>query len=164
MTDYKIMKTIKTIIFSIILTSALFTVVAPLTVQAVTKDTQAEIQRQMGAAGEKSGLGTPTDPRIIAANIIRTILGLLGIIFFALTVYAGYLWMTAGGEDEKVTKAKSLLMQAVIGLAIILSAYGITLFATRLAMGDYDKPYWESELLGPDWLERIWVAPAGGGD
>ena len=141
---------------------SLYVVIVPATTYAVSAGTQADIQNQLGAAGGNSGLGTPTDPRIIVANIIRTVLGLLGIIFFALTVYAGFLWMTAGGEDEKVNKAKSLLMQAVIGLAIILSAYAITLFATRLALGDYDKPYWESEMLGPSWLERIWVAPPGG--
>lgn len=131
----------------------------PLTTRAISLDTQAEIQRQMGAAGSTSGLGAPKDPRLIAADIIKTLLGLLGIIFFALTVYAGYLWMTAGGEDEKVTKAKTLLQQAIIGLAIILSAYAITLFAVKLALGNYDQVYWESETLGPSWLERVWVNP-----
>lgn len=158
------MKKTSKILLALIFSVMLCGLAAPFTVNAVSADTQADIQSQLGAAGGTSGLGTPTDPRIIAANIIRTLLGLLGMIFFGFTVYAGYLWMTAGGEDEKVTKAKSLLMQAVIGLAIILSAYAITLFATKLALGDYDKPYWESEMLGPSWLERIWVAPPGGGE
>jgi len=38
--------------------------------------------------------------------------------------------MTAGGEDEKVTKAKDILQAAVIGLVITLSAYSITYFVT----------------------------------
>jgi len=72
-----------------------------------------------------------------------------------LMVYAGFLWMTAGGVEENVTKAKSLLMQAVIGLAIVLSAYSITIFATKLALGAYDRPYYEDEYL---WFD-MWTTP-----
>lgn len=121
----------------------------PFSGQAITIDTQDEINRQMGAVGGTSGLGDPVDPRDIVASIIQVILGLIGMIFFGFTIYAGFLWMTAGGEEEKVTKAKSLLMQAVIGLAVILSAYAITLFAVKLATGSYDQygyadyiPFW----------------------
>lgn len=154
----KTSKILLVIIFSVMAVG----LVAPLAVHAVDANTQAEIQRQMGAAGGTSGLGTPVDPRIIAANIIRVLLGLLGMIFFSLTIYAGFLWMTAGGEDEKVTKAKSLLSQAVIGLVIVLSAFSITLFATKLALGSYSQTYQESELLGPGWLERLWITNNSG--
>jgi hypothetical protein len=61
-------------------------------------------------------------------KIIRIGLGLLGIIFLVLTVYAGYLWMTAAGNDEQVTKATGILKMAVIGLIIILSAYSLSYF------------------------------------
>ena len=36
--------------------------------------------------------------------------------------------MTAGGNEEKVGEAKKLLMQGVIGLAIVLAAYSIATF------------------------------------
>ena len=63
-------------------------------------------------------------------NYIKIALSLVGTIFIALTVYAGFLWMTASGEDEKVTKAKDILQAAVIGLVITVSAYSITYFVT----------------------------------
>jgi len=63
-------------------------------------------------------------------NYIKIALSLVGTIFIALTVYAGFLWMTASGEDEKVTKAKDILQAAVIGLIITVSAYSITYFVT----------------------------------
>lgn len=59
---------------------------------------------------------------------IKTFLGLLGIIFIVLIIWAGYNWMTASGNEEKVTKAKSTLYRAIIGLVITLSAYGIWRF------------------------------------
>lgn len=78
-------------------------------------------------------LGLPAyDIRVIIANIIRAALGLLGIICLVLMLYAGYLWMTSGGNEEQIGSAKRILTNAVIGLAIILSAYTIVLFVMRL--------------------------------
>jgi hypothetical protein len=106
--------------------------------------TQEEIAKQLqAAAGEKgAGYGVAQDPRLTIANIVRTALEFLGVIFIILTMYAGFLWMTAGGNEEKVTKAKTLLFQAVIGLAIILTAYSITLMVVKIISGkwtDYDN-------------------------
>ncbi len=98
-----------------------------------------EIGRQLNAAGGQKGAGfsSPQDPRILVALIIRSALQLLGIIFVVLMIYAGYLWMTAGGNDQQVDKAKTLLKNAIIGLIVLLSAYSITWFAFRIAQGNY---------------------------
>ncbi len=74
--------------------------------------------------GAGTGLGE-ADPRIIAANIIRIILAFLGIIAVGLMVYAGFLWMTAAGEADRVDKAKKILIGAVIGLLIVLSSFAV---------------------------------------
>ena len=65
----------------------------------------------------------------IVAMIIKTLLGLLGIIFINLTLYGGFTWMTAGGDEEKVKKALTTIKNALTGLAIITASYGITIFA-----------------------------------
>ena len=62
------------------------------------------------------------------ATLIQAFLGILGIIFLILIIYSGYNWMTAAGNEEKVTKAKQTLTRAVIGLIIIVCAYAITYF------------------------------------
>ncbi|MCX6779633.1 MAG: hypothetical protein NT034_00415 [Candidatus Magasanikbacteria bacterium] len=72
------------------------------------------------------------DIRIIIANIIRAALGLIGIVLVCLMLYAGYLWMTAGGNEEQIAQAKSIIRNAVIGLAIILSAYSIVAFIMKM--------------------------------
>ena len=66
--------------------------------------------------------------------VINAILGLLGIIFLVLTLYAGFLWMTAAGNDEQVTKAKSILTAAIIGVVIIVAAYAITNFVLEAVL------------------------------
>ena len=69
-----------------------------------------------------------TDPRIIIARIINIALGFLGIIAVGLIIYAGWLWMTAGGEAQKIEKAKKILIGAVIGLLIILASFALVSF------------------------------------
>ncbi len=64
----------------------------------------------------------------VVGNVIQYFLGLLGILFLALAIYGGYLWMMARGDEHQVTKAKDTIKSAVIGLAIILGAYAITSF------------------------------------
>ncbi|MDO8584466.1 MAG: IPT/TIG domain-containing protein, partial [bacterium] len=71
---------------------------------------------------------TSTDPRILAARIINAAMGVLGIILVSIIIYAGFLYMTSGGDPEKTTKAKLWIRNAIIGLIIILSAWAITTF------------------------------------
>ena len=75
--------------------------------------------------GLKAQTGGGTDPRAIAQNLIAVAMGFLGIIAVGIILYAGFLWMTAGGEDAKVQKATKMLTQGVIGLILILSAGGV---------------------------------------
>jgi hypothetical protein len=61
-------------------------------------------------------------------DIISLILSFLGVIFLAITIYAGFLWMTAQGNDAQIKKAKDLLINAIVGLIIITAAYSLTAF------------------------------------
>ncbi len=76
--------------------------------------------------GESSGEGELLSNRI--GGIIKAALGLVGVIVVVIIVYAGFLWMTAGGNTDQVGKAKSWLINGVIGLVLVLSAYAITDF------------------------------------
>jgi len=82
------------------------------------------------------GSGTnKLDLATLVGNLIRASLLLLGIIFLGLTVYAGYLWMTAAGQEEKITEAKKTLIRASIGMAIVLGSYAITNFVINNLLG-----------------------------
>ena len=65
---------------------------------------------------------------IAIARIIRVVLGFLAIIFLALIVYAGFMWMTSRGNEQAISKAKGTMVAAVVGVAIIITAYAITSF------------------------------------
>ncbi|MBI2484844.1 hypothetical protein HYW18_01695 [Candidatus Uhrbacteria bacterium] len=73
--------------------------------------------------------GLPTqDVRVIAAKIVRAVIGFLGIVFVCLIVYAGIRYMLAGGDPKKIQTARGIIRTAVIGLAIVLASYGIASF------------------------------------
>ena len=65
---------------------------------------------------------------LIMATVIKAFLGLLAIIFIVLIITAGYKWMTAGGNEEKIKEAQQTIKTAIIGLIIIVGAYAITHF------------------------------------
>jgi len=75
--------------------------------------------------------GEPQPLQLVIANVVKVGLGLFGIIFVILIIMAGYKYMTAGGNDEKVKQSVAQIRNAIIGLLIVLAAYSITIFITR---------------------------------
>src|SRR3989344_5803433 len=68
------------------------------------------------------------DLRTTIENIVRIILGFIGFIFLLLILYGAFMWMTSGGLQDRVNRAKKILASAVIGLVITLMAYSISGF------------------------------------
>lgn len=68
------------------------------------------------------------DIRQTAGRIINVALGFLGIISVVIVLLGGFKYMVSGGNEEKTTEAKNLIVSGIIGLAIILSAWAITTF------------------------------------
>lgn len=103
----------------------------PLTVRAekIVDDTapQDKALEYLKAGSKSAGFDEETkDPRLVAVEVIKIVLGLLGSIFVFLFVYSGFLLLTSSGEEEKITKARKTMFGAVSGLAVILLAYSIT--------------------------------------
>ncbi len=94
--------------------------------------TSAGIMNNMNSAADSGGFDVDeTDEKTMSAvvgTVINAFLSLLGVIFVALIVYGGALWMTDAGNNEQVQKAKKLISHAVIGLIITTSAWVFWLF------------------------------------
>lgn len=67
----------------------------------------------------------------IAGQVITGIFSLLGIVFILFTIYGGFLYMNARGNEEQTKKALSIITQNIIGLMIILGAYALTYFIIK---------------------------------
>ncbi|KKR34907.1 MAG: hypothetical protein UT67_C0005G0019 [Candidatus Magasanikbacteria bacterium GW2011_GWA2_40_10] len=104
---------------------ATLSMLAPAVVMAQTPDL---VPTDLGIQyGEATGLGNK-DIRVTIASIIKTAMGLLGIVAVVIILIGGFKWMTAGGNDEQTGEAKKWIFSGVIGLAIILSAYALATY------------------------------------
>ena len=80
--------------------------------------------------GEYTGLGN-RDIRLVIANAINILLGLIGAGLVVLLIVAGFRYMTSGGNPDTNKKALATITSAVIGIAIVLSAYIIARFVLQ---------------------------------
>lgn len=82
-----------------------------------------------GEAAIKGGYAKTTSDTTLAETvgmIISMVLAFTGVIFLVLMVYAGILWMTATGEEEKIKKSQKIILSSIIGLVIVAGAFLIT--------------------------------------
>lgn len=65
---------------------------------------------------------------------INLLLGVAGVAAFLQLLIGGVQWIIAGGEKEAQDKARRRIMGALIGLALVFSAYAL-LFIIRALFG-----------------------------
>lgn len=112
-------------IFSIMSLNMVLAADNPVVNNQSNMESQTEAFRQSAGFSESEGEETLVNT---VSSIISMALSILGIVFLILIIISGYQWMTAGGNEDSVTKAKKRMTNAIIGLAIVLSAYAITWF------------------------------------
>jgi len=96
-------------------------------------DDQEGMKTDQGQIGFLFGNGSNNeqDVRLVVINVIKIFLQLLGLIFLVLLLLSGYKYMMARGDGNATNEALTGIRNAVVGLAIILMSYGVTLFVTK---------------------------------
>jgi hypothetical protein len=74
---------------------------------------------------DASGVGAAQNLEKLISNGVGGLTMLAGLFFIFYFVMGGLNWVTAGGEQGKITKARDQMIQAVIGLVVIVMAYGL---------------------------------------
>jgi len=107
---------------------------------------QQEKYEPLGIIGEEGGFGPwaqkildNAQPEILLADIISNILGAMtigaGIWFLFQAIIAGYNYLSAGGDKTKIEASGRRLTNSLIGIAIVVAAYGlIALLGTFLGV------------------------------
>lgn len=62
---------------------------------------------------------------IFISRLIGLITAIGGIVFVFMFLYGAIKWISAGGDSSKVEKARDTMVQGVVGLIIMVGAYGI---------------------------------------
>ncbi len=99
----------------------------PLLFGATAPVLASDLEDNLGDVGDESDL-TTEDLTTTIGVLISVLVSVLGIVLLILIIYAGFLWMTAGGNADQVGKAKTIMINSVIGLIILLAAYSISYF------------------------------------
>lgn len=124
----------KALIGIFILLATAYTLHAPVVLAQIAASTQttpglSDAGKVFQDTAKGAGFTKPAEaPEVVVGRYIQSGLIMMGTIFGLLVVYAGYLWMTARGSTEFVTKAKNILINASIGIVIVMGAYALTSF------------------------------------
>lgn len=105
----------------------------------------AEKSKDLGTIGKGEGFGSwnSGDPVITITKIISNAIGALtivaGIWFLFQAIIAGYNYLSAGGDKTRIEAAGHKLTNAILGLVIVIAAYGlIALLGTFLGVDFLD--------------------------
>ncbi|MDD5534606.1 MAG: Ig-like domain-containing protein [Patescibacteria group bacterium] len=69
-----------------------------------------------------------TDLPTAMGRIMKIVLGVLGLAATVIVIMGGFKWMTSGGDENKISEAKKLMMAGIVGILIIVLAYAISSF------------------------------------
>jgi hypothetical protein len=132
-------KNLKKIIASFLLTIIFLPVISLAQEIEPTVESGSPLLDKLKTVGNSAGYGEATPENSILDIIgtaISVMLSLLGVIFIFLIILAGYNWMTAAGDQEKITKAQHTIRSAIIGLLIIVASFAIWLFISQIIVSD----------------------------
>lgn len=82
------------------------------------------------------GSGGKDIPTLIS-TIANWLLGIGTTISTIVILWAAFLFMTSGGNKDRVTQARQTLWYAIIGLAILLLASGVSLLIKNILSGNF---------------------------
>jgi len=64
-------------------------------------------------------------PSMFLRTVLNIMLGVAGVASFVILLWGGLQWILAGGDKEGTEKARKKITAALIGLAIVFSAYAL---------------------------------------
>lgn len=96
------------------------------------------IENPLGTAfGEAGQYSTVTSGLpLLISNIVRLVTVVAGLWMFFNFITAGFTYITAGGEAEKINRAWQMIWQSLIGLVIVVAAFVIAGIASQFLFGD----------------------------
>lgn len=96
------------------------------------------VQGGLDITADQAGVSKDTDLPSILGKLINYLFGIVAVIFLTITLVGGFIWMTAGGSEENVKKAKSFIVNGINGMIVIFLAYALVyviLSALNAAIG-----------------------------
>lgn len=96
---------------------------------------KAAFQGGVTAVGNSAGVEKNISIGVFVGILVQAVLQIVGIVFLILIVYGGFRWMSASGQQKQIEEAQKTIIHSVIGLLVVILAYGISIFV----MGELRK-------------------------
>ena len=93
------------------------------------------VSAQYAPPSNSHGLASDTDVNATLEKVLNYILAALATLSILVIVIAGIMYITSGGDEARVDKAKSWLTYAIIGLIIALLGFVIVSTVSRMLVG-----------------------------
>ncbi len=116
-------------IISFFLSPALPTLAQSISIVDTTSTTTEGVNQ--GDTKYSTGDYTLDDIVMIAVRASRWILGIVGSLALLMFVYGGFMFLISSGSSDKISKAKAIIVAAIVGLIIVFSSYLIIQFVLK---------------------------------
>lgn len=94
-------------------------------------DEDCEIIPKQCRVEDKAKPCTINDLLSILVRLSKLMLGVLGTAAFAMFIYGGFVFLLSQGNQERVAKGKSILLNAVIGILVVFISWSLVNFVVN---------------------------------
>ncbi len=70
-----------------------------------------------------TGASISSNPNALITTVINFLFIIVGLVFFIMIVIAGIQWITSGDAEDKKSAAQKRLVNAIIGIVIVVASY-----------------------------------------
>ncbi len=100
----------------------------PAVLLAATAPSLTHLKNSLDVTAGGAGISTAAsnaDISIKLGQAINFIFGIIGSLFLVIIIAGGIGWMTAGGNQDKVSKGRQFIVGGITGMLIIFMAYAL---------------------------------------
>ncbi|MBR3115769.1 hypothetical protein IKF30_00885 [Candidatus Saccharibacteria bacterium] len=98
------------------------------------------------------------NPNSLVTNAVQWVIGIAGAVAAIFIVYGGIAYTTSAGDPNKLTKAKQIILYALIGMAIVALAEIITAFVSGMIRDAGGTPTSYHQIINPKEHHEIHIS------
>ena len=89
----------------------------------------------LAVVDERVIITSPTQISTILTNVLNIVSGVVFTVALIMLLWAAILYLTAGGSEDRVSRAKNYLIYAIVGIAVAVLAFSAEPFLRNFFKG-----------------------------
>lgn len=125
----------KRILLTLMLVLGIGASVVALNAPTAFADAKAEVCNGVNAAAGGTGCTGDAGVNSLITTVITIFSWIVGVLAVIMIIYAGFLYVTSGGDSGKISSAKNTLIYAIIGVIVVAFSQIIVKFVLQKVTG-----------------------------